>query len=239
MGGRESESTVKVALVTGASRGIGRSIALTLAAAGYRVIGTARASTELEHLGAELALANHPGFVVPADLQKEGDVGRLFADLAARTGRLDVVVNNAGIARIEPFGATTVESWRAVLSTNLDAVFLMTQPAVRWMLTEGGGHLVFIASDAAIRGIAQMAAYCASKHGVLGLARALAEELRGSGIRITTILPGPVNTTITGSSAERTDLPQPEDIAASVAHALAQPSRAEIREVRVVPASHP
>jgi len=226
----------RVALVTGASRGIGRAVARDLAAAGLRVVAVARPSADLDALATELDGAPVPGFAVPADLREEASVGALFAELDARAGRVDVLVNNAGIARQEPFVDVSVEAWRAVLATNLDAVFLVTQPAVRRMLTQGAGHVVFVASDAAIRGIAGMAHYCASKHAVLGFARALSAELKASGVRVTTIMPGPVNTTILRAEADRADLPQPEDVAATVRCALSLPRRAEVRELLIMPA---
>lgn len=227
----------KVALVTGASRGIGLAIACDLSYAGWRVVGTARASDALEHLSEILSRGVQPGIAIAADLRDEKSVENLFARIDEQFGQVDALINNAGITRSEPFLETTPEAWRAVLSTNLDAVFLVTQQAVCRMLQRRSGHVVFIASDAAIRGIARMAPYCASKHAILGFARSLQVELAKSGIRITTIMPGPVNTTILRSEANRLDLPQPEDIAASVHYALALPARAEVREILVVPSS--
>jgi 3-oxoacyl-[acyl-carrier protein] reductase len=225
----------RVALVSGASRGIGRAIARDLAEAGVHVVGVARPSAQLDELADELAGAPSPGFVIPADLRDPASVARVFEEIAARLGRLDVLINNAGVARSEPIGETSLEAWREVLGTNVDAVFLMTQAAVRPMIQAGQGHIVFIASDAALRGIARMAPYCASKHAILGFARALDAELAGTGIRITTLMPGPVNTTILSASADRPDLPQPEDIAATVRHVLSLPERVEINEVLLTP----
>jgi NADP-dependent 3-hydroxy acid dehydrogenase YdfG len=225
----------QVALVTGASRGIGRAIAQNLAAAGLHVVGVARPSLQLIELGDRLARAPSPGFVVPAELRDPTSVARVFQEIDEKLGRIDILVNNAGVARAEPFVETTLEGWRAVLTTNVDAVFLVTQAAIQRMLRAGHGHVVFIASDAAIRGIARMASYCASKHAVLGFARALDAELAASGIRITTLLPGPVNTTILREEADRPDLLQPDDIAATVGHVLSLPARVEVKEVLLVP----
>ena len=225
----------KVALVTGASRGIGLAIAHRLANAGLHVVGTARPSDALERLSETLSTAARPGVAIPADIRNEISVRNLFQRIDERFGHVDLLINNAGIAQSEPFLETTLEAWRAVMSTNLDAVFLVTQQSVRRMLNRGSGHVIFIASDAAVRGIAHMAPYCASKHGILGFARALNAELTRSGIRITTIMPGPVNTTILRGEANRLDLPQPEDIAATVLYALALPVRAEVREILLMP----
>jgi 3-oxoacyl-[acyl-carrier protein] reductase len=229
----------RVALVTGASRGIGRAVAQDLAAAGMRVVGTARPSGDLDALGQALGGATEPGFVVPADLRDEASVGALFAEVDARAGALDVLVNNAGIARVEPFLGTTFESWRAVLATNLDALFLTSQQALHRMLPRGSGHLVFVGSDASLRGIARMAHYAASKHALLGLARSLAVEFRGSGVRVTTVMPGSTNTTILFPEANRPEVLQPVDVAETVRYALSLPPRAEVRELLVVEATRP
>jgi NADP-dependent 3-hydroxy acid dehydrogenase YdfG len=225
----------RVALITGASRGIGRAIADDLVAAGVCVIGVARPSEHLASLAQALARAPVPGLAVPADIRDPAAVGRLFEQIDAAVGRIDILVNNAGIAQSAPLPETSFVAWREVFATNVDAVFLVTQAAITRMLHAGHGDIVFIASDAAIRGIARMAPYCASKHAVLGLARALGSEVAGRGIRITTLLPGPVNTTILREQADQVDLPQPEDIAATVRHVLSLPDRVEVHEVLLRP----
>jgi NADP-dependent 3-hydroxy acid dehydrogenase YdfG len=225
----------KVALVTGAIRGIGRAIARDLAVAGAHVVGVARRSAELTELGRELADAISAGQAIPADVGDAAAVRRVFDEVDERFRRLDILVNNAGVAVAEPFLNTNFETWRRVCGTNVDALFLVTQAALQPMLAAGRGDVVFIASDAAIRGIARMAPYCASKHAVLGFARALAAELGGSGIRVTTVMPGPVNTTILSKRADRADLIQPEDVAATVRQIVTLPARAEVKEILLVP----
>jgi 3-oxoacyl-[acyl-carrier protein] reductase len=195
----------------------------------------ARQSAHLDALAAEMASARAPGLVAAADLRDPAALQGVFDQIDTRFGRLDILINNAGIARSEPVDQTSLATWREVLSTNLDAVFLVTQAAVQRMPRAGRGHIVFIASDAAVRGIARMAAYCASKHAVLGFARALRAELAGTGIRITTLLPGPVNTTILREHADQGDLPQPEDVAATVRYVLSLPERAEVAELLLLP----
>jgi NADP-dependent 3-hydroxy acid dehydrogenase YdfG len=225
----------QVALVTGASRGIGRAIAGELAAAGLCVVGVARPSAQLEALADALARAPSPGLAVAADVRDPAAVARLYEQIDAACGHIDILVNNAGIAQSAPFLETSLADWQEVLATNVDAVFLVTQAAITRMLRARRGHIVFIASDAAIRGIARMAPYCASKHAVLGFARALSSEFSAQGIRITTLLPGPVNTTILREQADQVALPQPEDIAATVRHVLSLPDRVEVKEVLLAP----
>jgi NADP-dependent 3-hydroxy acid dehydrogenase YdfG len=227
--------TGRVALVTGASRGIGRAIAGDLVAAGVHVVGVARPSPQLDELASELAAASAPGVAISAELRDPAAIGRVFEQIDAAFGRIDILVNTAGIATSASFNELRFAEWREVLATNVDAVFLVTQAAVTRMLQAGRGHVVFIASDAAIRGIARMAPYCASKHAILGFARALAAELAGTGIRITTLLPGPVNTTILRERADQHTLPQPEDIATTVRHVLSLPERVEVKEMLLGP----
>jgi NADP-dependent 3-hydroxy acid dehydrogenase YdfG len=195
----------------------------------------ARPSAQLEALADALARAPSPGLAVAADVRDPAAVARLYEQIDAACGHIDILVNNAGIAQSAPFLETSLADWQEVLATNVDAVFLVTQAAITRMLRARRGHIVFIASDAAIRGIARMAPYCASKHAVLGFARALSSEFSAQGIRITTLLPGPVNTTILREQADQVALPQPEDIAATVRHVLSLPDRVEVKEVLLAP----
>lgn len=225
-----------VAIVTSTSRGIGRAIALRLAEAGAKVVATSRPSADLDSLAAELGCES---IVWPMDVRSEEEASRLFAAVDERYGRVDVLVNNAGIATSGPFMEYTLESWRDVMATNLESVFVLTQEAVRRMMNQGGGHIVNIASDASVRGIPGMVAYCASKHALLGFGRALGAELRGTNIRVTTLQPGPVNTTIGGGAADHWELLQPEDLASTVLYVLSLPSRAEVQELLLEPGPLP
>jgi NADP-dependent 3-hydroxy acid dehydrogenase YdfG len=224
----------KIALVTGAGRGIGRAVAQELARAGAVVALASRTAPELEHLASEIRAAGGSATAIPADVRDPEAVATLFAAVD-RLGPLDLLVNNAGIARVRPFLETTPEEWRDLFATNVDAVFYTTQAALSRMLPRRSGHIVSIASDAAIRGIANMAAYCATKHALLGLDRALRLELRGTGVRLTTLLPGAVSTTILGDTRPRPELLQPEDVAALVRQIVALPPNAEVQELLLEP----
>lgn len=224
-----------IILVTGMSRGIGAAIAAKLEAEGAIVVGTARGKDFAETFNGEARQRGSRSRVFETDVTDGAAVERLFQEIDRRYGRIDALVNNAGIAAFSPFLDTPAPTWKSVIETNLTAVYEMTFHAVRRMVAVGNGQILFIASDAAVRGIAQMAAYCASKHGVLGLARALQEELQLTGIRISTLMPGPVSTTILGSSSVSAEVLQPEDIAASVYHVLSLSRSAEIRELLIQP----
>lgn len=181
-----------VAVVTGAGRGIGRRIAEHLARDGYAVVlvdlqNPAETAASMEATGAT-ALA------VTADVSSESDVDALAGTVDATFGRVDVLVNNAGISLLTPAEDTSVDQWRRVLDVNLTGPFLLCQAFGRRMLAAGGGSIVNIASIAGIRAVSDRAAYNTSKHGLVGLTRTLAAEWGGRGVRVNAVCPGWVKT---------------------------------------------
>jgi NAD(P)-dependent dehydrogenase (short-subunit alcohol dehydrogenase family) len=224
----------KVVLVTGASRGIGRAIAQTLGREDARLILVAR------HRGrVEQGAAGMPGTVMTmaADITRPGEVKRLFAAVQKRIGRLDVLINNAGVFTFKPFAKTTLGDWRRNLETNLTSVFLTTQAALP-LLKRCQGDVVNILSISSRVAFPNCSAYSASKFGALGLTNVLRKELRGLGIRVTAILPGMTNTSMKQEfdfPVRGDDLVQPEDVAATVLAALVQPRRATVEEILVMP----
>ncbi|HZN16980.1 MAG TPA: SDR family oxidoreductase [Micromonosporaceae bacterium] len=218
----------RVAVVTGAAQGIGRRTAEVLAAEGYAV-----AVFDLQQVtGLGDAL------VVTGDVTDAADVDRLATAVLERFGRVDALVNNAGIAYIAPAEATPLDHWRRVLEVNLTGPFLLSQVLGRHMLAQGSGAIVNIASVAGLRGVADRAAYNASKHGLVGLTRTLAAEWGGRGVRVNAVCPGWVKTDMDDVSqsagaygdADITEhvplgrFAQPEDVAQAVAY-LADPAR--------------
>ncbi|MFC0531070.1 SDR family NAD(P)-dependent oxidoreductase [Phytohabitans kaempferiae] len=215
----------RVAVVTGAAQGIGRRVAEVLSAEGY-----ALAVMDRQPVAADLA--------VLGDVSAEADVIAFAAAVDERFGRVDVVVNNAGIAFITPLEETTLDDWRQVIDVNLTGPFLMCREFGRLMLAAGAGAIVNIASVAGLRGVADRAAYNASKHGLIGLTRTLAAEWGGRGVRVNAVCPGWVKTEMDEASqaegaygdADITDhVPQgrfatPDDIAQAVAF-LADPAK--------------
>jgi NAD(P)-dependent dehydrogenase (short-subunit alcohol dehydrogenase family) len=183
-----------VAVITGAAQGIGLRIAEVLAGLGYRL-----ALFDL-HDGV------HDGDVVPGaihvagDVSSEQDVANLAETVGRTYGRVDVLVNNAGIACIAPAEETPAAVWRRVLDVNLTGPFLMCQVFGRRMLSAGSGSIVNIASVAGLMGVADRSAYNASKHGLVGLTRTLAVEWGGRGVRVNAVCPGWVKTPMDDAS---------------------------------------
>jgi len=201
----------KVALVTGAGRrgGLGEAICLRLAQAGARVVvtdlGRAQGALEGAHIGAieemeavaeGLREAGAEAISIPLDVRDEQQVDTAMKETAARMGRLDILVNNAGVGfLISPVVDTDADRWRTVIDVNLTGAFLCTKHAARLMIDRGeGGRIVNIASQAAKSGHRHMAAYTASKHGMVGLTRSAAMELGPHGITVNAVCPNHVTT---------------------------------------------
>jgi len=183
---------MKVAVVTGAAQGIGRRVAETLAGRGFDVV-----LTDLQPSTATAAAVRnlHRDVLdVPADVSDEAQVEALAAAVTGRFGRVDVLVNNAGISSIGPAEDVTTTEWRRVLDVNLTGPFLTSRAFGRTMLAAGHGSIVNIASIAGLRAVADRAAYNTSKHGLIGLTRTLAAEWGGRGVRVNAVCPGWVKT---------------------------------------------
>ncbi|MGY1806986.1 SDR family NAD(P)-dependent oxidoreductase [Blastococcus sp. SYSU D00669] len=183
-----------VAVVTGAGRGIGRALALALAGAGARVVLAARSLDQLEVVAGEVRSRGGTAAVVPTDVTSAAEVEALVERAVTEFGRLDVLVNNAGIIEFTPLLEISDDGWDAVLSTNLRSAFLGTRAAARVMREQGGGRIVNIASNFAFRGISGYASYSAAKAGLVALTRTAAVELARYGITVNAVAPGYVAT---------------------------------------------
>lgn len=201
MSGAEISLAGKTAVVTGASRGIGRAIALRLAGAGAALGLVARHAPELDEVAREVreacraADAATPARVATAiaNVGDPGAVERAARSLREDLGPVDLVVNNAGTVVRKPFASLSDAEWRRVLAVNLDGAFYVTR-AFAADLVARRGRVINIASIAGREGTPMLSAYCAAKHGLVGLTRALAEELRPDGVAVNAICPGSVDT---------------------------------------------
>ena len=182
----------RVAVVTGAARGIGRRVALTLAERGYRI--AANDLAEPEGTLKELRSNGAEALSLPGDVSDEGSVRRMVEAVLSELGRIHVLVNNAGISTIVPAEETTLADWDRTLSVNLTGPFLMCREFGKEMLQVGSGSIVNVSSVAGLLGISDRAAYNASKHGLIGLTRTLAAEWGGRGVRVNAVCPGWVKT---------------------------------------------
>ena len=198
----------KVAVVTGASRGIGRAIALGFAEAGADVAVAARSEDDLETLAKEIDALGRRAIAVRTDVRERADIEALIERTVAELGRLDVLVNNAGGSNFtSPLVGLRPEGWDKLLSLNLDSVFHGTQLAAQKMVEGGGGSIIQISSVAGIEGAPGLSPYSAAKGGVRLFTQAVAKELAGSGVRVNSIAPGwietPLNDWITRDDSVR------------------------------------
>ena len=181
-----------VAVITGAAQGIGRQVAETLAAQGYALaLADLREPKETFEAVRDVAV---DAICVTGDVSSDADVAELAGQVFERWERVDALVNNAGVSLLSPAEETSPDQWRRVLDVNLTAPFLLSQAFGRIMLAAGSGSIINIASIAGLRGVADRAAYNASKHGLLGLTRTLAAEWGGRGVRVNAVCPGWVKT---------------------------------------------
>jgi 3-oxoacyl-[acyl-carrier protein] reductase len=226
----------EIALVTGATRGIGAAIAERLARDGARVIGTATTAEGAVRIGANLAAAGGRGVVL--DVVKPESIAAVLEDIEAKEGAVGILCNNAGITRDTLLLRMKEEDWDAVLDTNLASVFRLSKAVLRGMMKARKGRIVSITSVVGLTGNPGQANYAAAKAGILGFTKSLAREVGSRGITVNAIAPGFIDTDMTRALAEaqraalNTQIPlgrlgQPADIAAAVAF-LCSPDAAYI-----------
>ncbi len=193
----------RTALVTGASRGIGRAIALALAEAGVRVVCSGRRAQTLTPVVAELAVAAGPHDYLTMDISDSASIQRALARLQQHFGDIDILVNNAGIAESKPYHETDDDMWQRMMTVNALGVLRLSRALVPKMVARGFGRSIIVASNAGLSGYAYSSAYCASKHAVLGLMRAMALEVAQSGVTVNAVCPGWVDTEMAHQAVQR------------------------------------
>ncbi len=237
----------KVALVTGASSGIGEATALALAREKMRVVVAGRRVERITALVQRITAAGGQAFAVPADVSIEARARALVAEAHSHFGRLDVLVNNAGVMLQGMIDGADTEEWRRMIGVNLLGLMYVTHAALPLMKAQGEGHIVNLSSVAGRIANPRVAVYAATKFGVCAFSEALRREVKQAGIRVTVVEPGIVATElaehITDIEAKaalkaRTSTLTPlegEDVAAAIVYALTQPARVNVNEILVRP----
>lgn len=192
-----------VAFVTGAGRGIGRAISIRFARAGFALGLTGRSHPHLLEVADEITDAGGTVRAVVCDVTNRKSVERAVEKIQRELGEIEVLVNNAGIADSAPFATMADESWDRIIAVNLTGTYLCMRAIVPGMFERRRGRVINIASIAGLTGFAYTAAYCAAKHGVVGLTRGVAIEAAAKGVTVNAVCPGWVNTDMTRASIER------------------------------------
>ena len=192
----------KVAIVTGASRGIGRSVAATLASRGAHVVAAARGEHAADTV-AQIRDAGHGAEVAALEVTDESSIDALIGSVLERHKRIDILVNNAGIARDQLMLRMKRDDWDHVIATNLTAAFALTQAAIRPMIKQRTGRIISISSVVGQAGNAGQANYAASKAGLIGFSKALARELASRNITVNVVAPGLIETDMTKVITEK------------------------------------
>ncbi len=225
------------ALVTGAGRGIGRAIALALGREGAGVTLLSRTRSDLDSLASEIVAAGGRAAVCAGDIREKG-VAEAAVEAATRAhGRLQILVNNAGVGRFAALAETSDDDWDRIIGTNLTAVFRVTRAALP-QLVRGGGHVFMISSLAGQNPIANMAAYCASKAALDQLSACLMLEVRQAGVKVTTLAPGSVDTGFSGTprGGDTSWMLAPDDLARTVVALLQMRADAHLSHIDLRPA---
>lgn len=237
-----SSLTGKVALVTGGSRGIGLAIARTLLQRGARVGITATSDSTLRAAARELGPVAGDEVLLPlrADVRRFEEVEKAVNEVASRFGRLDILINNAGVGVFSPVAEMSLEQWHQVIDTNLTGVFYCCRAALPHLRAGGGGWIINVSSLASKNAFPEAAAYCASKAGLNQFSEALMQEVRHDGIRVAYVMPGSVRTGFSGRAAGNDEWKlAPDDVAQVVADLLAHPGRSLPSSVEIRPARPP
>ncbi len=226
----------KTALITGAGRGIGRGIALAFAEQGCNIAAAARSADEVNATVDAVKRTGRRALALIADVSNEHDVRTMADETLTAFGRIDILVNNAGYANFKPFTELSLDEWRKTIDVNLTGVFLCTKAVVPSMIKRGSGRIINISSVAGLKPLTDQSAYCASKHGLNGLTKVLAMELRQYGIGVHSICPGGVDTRLAQEAMpgrDKSDWMTPEDIAHACLYLASLSPRATTDEIVV------
>lgn len=226
----------KTALVTGAGRGIGRGIALAFAEQGCDIAAAARTADEVNATVDTVKRTGRRALALIGDVSNPQDVRGMVDEALRSFGRIDILVNNAGHACFKPFTELSLEEWQRTIDVNLTATFLMIRAVLPSMIARKCGRIINISSVAGLKPLVDQSAYCASKHGVNGLSKVLAMELRQYGIGVHAVCPGGVDTRLAQEAMpdrDKSDWMTPEDIAHACLYLASLSPRATTDEIVV------
>lgn len=235
----------RVAVVTGAGSGVGRATAIALAEAGATPVLVGRRPAALTESADLVRRRGGASIVTPADVSNENDVAAVVHRALEELGGIDVLVMAAGVGRYGPVASYPLDAWHETLATNLTGVFLCSRAVIEPMRRRGGGAIVAVASGAGKQGYPNLAAYAASKFGLIGFMESLAAEVRPDGIKVSTVVPGSILTDFAGRSTEvkrtaaatdpATRYLEAEDVADAIMFLLRQPAHAWTQELNLWP----
>jgi len=226
----------QVAIVTGASRGIGRAISIALAAEGATVVLAARSLEKLQETAQEVTKAGGHALIVATELTEEQSIKNLVKVTHEKCGRLDILVNNAGVAHLAKLEETSTEDWQRCLWVNARAPFILCREALPLLRKSPSACIINIASVVGVKGYPLQSAYTASKHALRGMTISLAEELRDSNVRVHLLCPGGVDTDMVGNmrpDIKKEDLIGPDEIADLILYLVTHRGNAVIDEVHL------
>lgn len=226
----------KVAIVTGASRGIGRAISVALAQETATIVLAARSIQQLQITAEQVTKAGGQARIVHVELTEEKSIRNLIQVTGEKLGRLDILVNNAGVTHSAELGQTSTEDWQRCISINATAPFILCREALPLLKKSQAAYIINIASVVGVKGYPLQSAYTASKHALRGMTMSLAEELRGSDIRVHLLCPGGVDTDMVDSvrpDIAKDELIKPEEIAELVLYMVTHKGNAVVDELRI------
>ncbi len=237
----------KVALITGGGTGIGEAAALALAAAGVKIVITGRRKTRLDEVVAEVEAAGGVALAIPGDASQEADAFAAVEQCVARFGRIDILVNSAGVNEAGGVETLSLDKWRKVIDINLMGTIYTCTAAFPHMKAQGGGDIINISSTSGRRSAAAFASYSTSKFGVTGFSEALRQEGGGVGIRVSIVEPGATETEIASSISDpkwsaaiqshvtKEGAMKASDIADAIMFIVSLPARANVSQILIRP----
>ncbi|MHC4175565.1 MAG: SDR family oxidoreductase [Planctomycetota bacterium] len=226
----------KIAIVTGASRGIGKAICIALAQEAATVVLAARSIQKLQETADQVTQAGGKADIVLTELTEEESIKNLIKTTSEKFNRLDILVNNAGVTHSAKLQETATEDWQRCIEINARAPFILCREALPLLSKAEAGYIINIASVVGVKGYPLQSAYTSSKHALRGMTISLAEELRGSNIRVHLLCPGGVDTDLVQKvrpDIKKDELMQPEEIAELVAYLVTHKGNAVIDELHI------